>query len=159
MQQARQGQLDLDEILVNLDPAGDRLHHRDDPEIEVIAVPIVIERLDVSRHLGPDRGETVIDALIREFRIPSESNPSDWIALEKRLAESQKRYARRKTILTKQGHKIEYDEMDAPKSKPIPDEIDKVLAGHYGFTAEELDFILNYDIKYRLGRDTEQWED
>jgi hypothetical protein len=27
------------------------------------------------------------------------------------------------------------------------------VAGHYGFTAEELDFILNYDIKYRLGRD------
>jgi hypothetical protein len=28
------------------------------------------------------------------------------------------------------------------------------VSGHYGFTAEELDFILNYDIKYRLGRDT-----
>jgi len=28
-----------------------------------------------------------------------------------------------------------------------------VLAKHYGFTAEELDFILNYDIKYRMGRD------
>ena len=40
-------------------------------------------------------------------------------------------------------------------SKPIIDEIDTVLARHYGFTAEELDFILNYDIKYRLGRDTE----
>jgi hypothetical protein len=25
------------------------------------------------------------------------------------------------------------------------------LARHYGFTAEELDFILNYDIKYRMG--------
>ena len=30
------------------------------------------------------------------------------------------------------------------------------LAGHYGFTAEELDFILNYDLKYRLGRATEE---
>ena len=40
-------------------------------------------------------------------------------------------------------------------SKPILDEIDTVLAGHYGFTAEELDFIMNYDIKYRLGRSTE----
>jgi len=97
--------------------------------------------------------EHINDALIRDFRIPSESNPSDWIALESRLAESQKRYARRKTILTKQGHKIEYDEMDAPQSKPIIDEIDTVLAAHYGFTAEELDFILNYDIKYRMGQD------
>ena len=37
-------------------------------------------------------------------------------------------------------------------SKPIIDEIDRVLAKHYGFTDEELDFIINYDIKYRMGR-------
>ena len=36
-------------------------------------------------------------------------------------------------------------------SKPIIDEIDKVLAKHYGFTEEELDFIINYDIKYLMG--------
>jgi hypothetical protein len=29
------------------------------------------------------------------------------------------------------------------------------VAGHHGFTPKELDFILNYDIKYRLGRNTE----
>ena len=38
-------------------------------------------------------------------------------------------------------------------SKLVIDEIDRALAGHYGLTAEELDFIINYDIKYRLGRD------
>ena len=37
------------------------------------------------------------------------------------------------------------------KSKPIIDQIDCVLAQHYGFTDEELDFIINYDIKYRMG--------
>src|SRR5260370_4656845 len=36
------------------------------------------------------------------------------------------------------------------KSKPIIDEIDRVLAQHYGFTEEELDFIINYDVKYRM---------
>jgi hypothetical protein len=41
------------------------------------------------------------------------------------------------------------------KSKPIIDEIDKVLAKHYGFTGEELDFIINYDIKYRMGGELE----
>jgi hypothetical protein len=40
-------------------------------------------------------------------------------------------------------------------SKPIVDEIDKVLAKHYGFTDEELDFIINYDIKYRMGKELE----
>ena len=36
-------------------------------------------------------------------------------------------------------------------SKPIIDAIDELLAKHYGFTEEELDFIINYDIKYRMG--------
>ena len=36
-------------------------------------------------------------------------------------------------------------------SKIIIDKIDHVLAEHYGFTDEELDFIINYDIKYRMG--------
>jgi hypothetical protein len=46
----------------------------------------------------------------------------------------------------------------AKESKPAIDEIDRVLAGHYGLTAEELDFIINYDIKYRLGRDAGEEE-
>jgi hypothetical protein len=41
------------------------------------------------------------------------------------------------------------------KSKPIIDEIDKVIAKYYGFTEEELDFIINYDIKYRMGGELE----
>ena len=32
-------------------------------------------------------------------------------------------------------------------------------AAYYGFTDEELDFIINYDIKYRMGRDTESEEE
>jgi hypothetical protein len=52
----------------------------------------------------------------------------------------------------------EFQEFRPSLSKPILDEIDAVLAKHYGFTAEELDFIVNYDIKYRLGRDSESEE-
>lgn len=36
-------------------------------------------------------------------------------------------------------------------SKSIIDEIDIILAKHYNFTEEEIDFIINYDIKYRMG--------
>lgn len=32
-------------------------------------------------------------------------------------------------------------------------QLDRVLPQHYGFTDEELDFIINYDIKYHMGRD------
>jgi hypothetical protein len=41
----------------------------------------------------------------------------------------------------------------ARKSKHIIDAIDRLLARHYGFTDDELDFIINYDIKYRMGYD------
>ncbi|MBI4326015.1 MAG: hypothetical protein HY674_12210 [Chloroflexi bacterium] len=36
------------------------------------------------------------------------------------------------------------------------DKADRVLPRHYGFTAEELDLILNDNIKYRLGRAPEK---
>lgn len=52
----------------------------------------------------------------------------------------------------KQTGTTETQSFKIQKSKPILDEIDAELTGHYGFTAEELDFILNYDTKYRLGR-------
>ena len=47
----------------------------------------------------------------------------------------------------------EVDQYDVAPSKLTIDEIDRILAKHYGFTDEELDFIINYDIKYRMGRD------
>jgi hypothetical protein len=48
---------------------------------------------------------------------------------------------------------IEYDQFFPRQSKPIIDEIDRALARHYGLSDEELDFIINYDIKYRMGKD------
>jgi len=36
-------------------------------------------------------------------------------------------------------------------SKAIIDEIDIVLGEYYGFSKEELDFIIDYDAKHRLG--------
>ena len=53
----------------------------------------------------------------------------------------------------------EYQEFRPSLSKPIINDIDFVLALHYGFTEEELDFIINYDIKYRMGVDTEDDEE
>lgn len=54
---------------------------------------------------------------------------------------------------------VEFQQFFPQKSKPIIDEIDTVLAMHYGFTAEELDFIINYDIKYRMGKELENGEE
>ena len=60
--------------------------------------------------------------------------------------------SRRKTAHYRASGKAVYQEFYPAISKPIIDTIDRVLAEHYGFTDEELDFIINYDIKYRVGR-------
>jgi len=60
----------------------------------------------------------------------------------------------RKTCQYKATGKVVYDEFYPKHSKPILDEIDHGLAKHCGLTEEELDFIINYDIKYRMGADT-----
>lgn len=57
----------------------------------------------------------------------------------------------RKVCNYKSTGRVEYDEYYPKLSKRYIDEIDKVLANYYGFTDEELDFIINYDIKYRMG--------
>jgi hypothetical protein len=57
----------------------------------------------------------------------------------------------RRRIVYKTTGLIEYDEFYPRKSKALADEIDTLLATHYGFTPEEPDFIINYDIKYRMG--------
>ena len=62
---------------------------------------------------------------------------------------------RNSTILVrnqKSTGRTETQSFKVQKSKPIIDKIDKALAPHYGFTDEELDFIINYDVKYRMGR-------
>lgn len=57
----------------------------------------------------------------------------------------------RRVYFYKTSGRVEYDEFYMKCSKNILDEIDKILAKHYGFTDEELDYIINYDIKYRMG--------
>ena len=58
----------------------------------------------------------------------------------------------RKSANYKKTGKVVYDEFYPRKSKALIDQIDATLASHFNFTDEELDFIINYDIKYRMGR-------
>jgi len=48
---------------------------------------------------------------------------------------------------------IQLEQFKPRMAKDIIDKIDIALQESYGFTNEELDFIINYDIKYRMGDD------
>lgn len=92
------------------------------------------------------------DTLVSNFPVPGALLTDKRLAkLNEELMEDLTSNAARKTIETKDGDKISYAEFNAGASKPIIDKIDGALARHYGFIDEELDFIVNYDIKYRPG--------
>ena len=76
--------------------------------------------------------------------------------LTDQLMKDLKAHSQRKKAYYKSTGQVEYDEFYPKYSKSIMDEIDRVLAKHYGFTEEELDFIINYDIKYRMGENNDE---
>ena len=96
------------------------------------------------------------NTLVRDFPLAdSVIGDARLIRLSHALMKDLHEKSIRKTIDTKIGDSITYEEFFAGGSKPIIDDIDQVLAQHYGFTDEELDFIINYDVKYRMGRDND----
>ncbi len=59
----------------------------------------------------------------------------------------------KKNSIIRQRSDCEYQEFRPSMSKATIDEIDAMLATHYGFTDQELDFVINFEIKYRMGQD------
>ncbi|GCE24725.1 hypothetical protein KDA_02090 [Dictyobacter alpinus] len=60
------------------------------------------------------------------------------------------RNTQHKEPTSKSGHMIELTEYYMRHSKPILDDIDRVLATYYRFNPHDLDFVLHYDEKHRL---------
>lgn len=71
--------------------------------------------------------------------------------LAQQLETDIRRHAQLAPRNTRYGDSIEIEEYRMVHSKPLIDQIDSVLACYYGLNAEELDVIVNYDIKYRAG--------
>jgi hypothetical protein len=67
--------------------------------------------------------------------------------------------ANRKDCIYKATGRVIYDEFYPKKSKTIIDQIDKLLAKHFGLNAEELDYIINFDYRFRLGDPDDDLED
>jgi Eco57I restriction-modification methylase len=89
------------------------------------------------------------------YRMPYKKEMSNEVRealshLQVELMDGLRESSAEKAVTTKAG-RIRYQEFSQKPTKPVIDEIDRILAQHYSFTDEELDFILNYDVKYRMG--------
>jgi type I restriction-modification system DNA methylase subunit len=88
----------------------------------------------------------------------STSELIEFDSLCKKLMNDYKEKSVQKNKTSSITGEIKYQEFYPRYSKSIIDEIDTVLAKHYGFSVCELDFIINYDIKYRMGSEIEEQE-
>jgi hypothetical protein len=70
-----------------------------------------------------------------------------------------KQHARRKNCVYKTTGEVAYDEYFPRYSKAIMDQIDAVLASHFCLALDELNYLVNYDIKYRMGGSNGEEED
>lgn len=104
--------------------------------------------------LGNGRNITSTD--VEQFPVGtlSESVSKQLVSLFDTLMDDYKLHS-----IIRKRQDCEFQEFRPSRAKPIIDEIDRVLAQHYGFTDEELNFIINYDIKYRMGRDSSEEEE
>lgn len=82
--------------------------------------------------------------------IPTALDDARLVSLGAKYIEDLKRNSEMRVRQQRRTGKTETQSFKVSKSKSIIDEIDTTLAPYYGFTAEELDFIINYDIKYRM---------
>jgi hypothetical protein len=100
------------------------------------------------------------DALVTGIpALPSSIRDRALTRLSHHLMRDLRANAVRTAIETKAGAKISYDQFGVAASAPIIVDIDRCLAKHYGLTEEELDFVINYDIKYRMGGDEERLDE
>lgn len=92
------------------------------------------------------------------FNIPNQKIIDSLKRITNDLMIDLEKNSKLKKAYYKSTGKVQYQEFYPKFSKAIIDEIDKILAEHYGFTEEELDFIINYDIKYRMGKELNNGE-
>lgn len=85
------------------------------------------------------------------FTIHNDEIEDLLIEISDELSEDMKAKSKRRVYHYAASGKVEYDEFYMKKSKDIIDKIDAALAKHYGFSDVEVDYITNYEIKYRMG--------
>ncbi len=85
------------------------------------------------------------------FTVHNDEIEDTLIELSKELADDMQKKSKRRIYHYATSGKVEYDEFYMKKSKDIIDKIDMALGKHYGLSDIELDYIINYELKYRIG--------
>jgi hypothetical protein len=96
-------------------------------------------------------GRDLIESFPADIRKVADDLGDNLLTVEEMLMADLRKNSVVRRIAYKNTGMVEMQKFFPKLSKPLIDQIDTLLATHYGFTEEELDFIINYDIKYRMG--------
>lgn len=90
------------------------------------------------------------DVYLMRYAPPSEQTREPLAVAQQQLMEELRSTSVMKEVKTKAGV-VQYEEFRLRGAKPVLDSIDHLWGECFSLTDEELDFIINYDIKYRVG--------
>ena len=89
---------------------------------------------------------------------PFPTLPPTYAHFDKLSANIENDYIKKGRILTmnnKLTGEVKLESVTPARSKDFVDEIDRAFATHFGLSEIELDYVLSYDIKYRVGTDSD----
>lgn len=88
---------------------------------------------------------------IQSFPLPESALDDEALAaLGRRYLEDIDRHSVMATRRQKSTGETQTQSFKIAYSKPILDEVDRTLGRHYGLNDQEIDFVINYDLRYRL---------
>jgi len=152
-------------ILNDIESISSRENHLffNEPELRDASISILSSSLFFMYFIVTTNGRDLNPYDLNEFPVDfismKKKNINSLSKLNKILMIDYRTNSKTKNKVSKITGNIEYEEYYPKYSKPIIDSIDTILAEHYCFSEDELDFIINYDIKYRMGTELRAYTD
>jgi len=141
----------VEEIDTNLKRARGELNKItfDSAEKQKAFLALLNSSLFLLRYTTDSDGRHINPSDVKNSKVTPSLSLGETEIISSLASELTDRLVETKGVWRKSGLLI--DTYNSKLAKSIIDKIDTLLAAHYGFTEAELDFIINYDIKYRMG--------
>jgi hypothetical protein len=125
-----------------------------------IAVSLLSSTLFYWNFMLTTNGRDLNPADLRAFPVSpkklSAAAKQKLVSLSANLMKSYRKHKATKEKTSKSTGQVVYEEFYPRLSKEILDEIDNVIYSELGLSAEQQDFLLNFEIKYRMGGSDEE---
>lgn len=140
-----------------MEPAHGRFLYFREPRMAHVVMALMNSSLFYLWFATYSDGFHLSHTLVKDFPLwPGLCGQPALEALSLQLEAHIQKHAKMSTRNTK-VHTIELEEFRMHASKGLLDEIDRQLGRLYGLSEEEVEFVLGYDIKYRMGKDNGEY--